>query len=91
MTFLNSIRSLVSRQPQEEFGLGERFPITKAMSVSIKRHMNGLSKADLSGYTFERRRSEYHDAKSDLVIYNPADKPVLNGREIGGRLSFWES
>lgn len=87
MKFLGSV---FSRKAQEEFGLGQRFPLTKDMNKGIKRHMNGLSQTDLSSYTFERRRSDYQHAKADLVIYDGHGTAVLNGRELdGGNTSYW--
>ena len=80
----------MSGQTQEAFGDGERFPLNKQITASIKRHMTELKDADLSAYTFERRHSDYNGAKSDLVIYNDAKIPVLHGRELGsGPISVW--
>ena len=47
----------MSGQTMEAFGEGERFPVTKQLIVTIKRHVNDLKDTDISGYTFERRRS----------------------------------
>jgi hypothetical protein len=90
MGMFNSLRSKMSGQTMEAFGEGERFPVTKQLIVTIKRHVNDLKDTDISGYTFERRRSDYKGAKSDLVIYNENKMPVLHGREPeSGPVSIW--
>jgi hypothetical protein len=90
MKLLDTIRTKLSGQTKQEFGFGQRFPLTKSMTQVIRRHFSELEKKDLSSYTFERRRSSYPDTKSDLIIYDSDSKPVLNGREASdGRVSFW--
>ena len=89
MKLLEAVRSKMNHQTQEAFGDGARFPVNKQMIVAIKRHMVGLKDEDFAGYTFERRRSDYRDAKSDLVVYNAEKLPVLHGREFGNSTSFW--
>jgi hypothetical protein len=90
MKFLGAVRSKFSGQTQEQFGEGERFPLTKSIRNAITEHMSDLRRTDLSRYTFERRHSEYPHAKSDLVIYDVNGLAVLNGRENDdGRMSFW--
>ena len=90
MNIFSQVRSMMNGQTREAFGLGERHPLTKAMKKSIKRHVLGLHRADLSGYAFERRPSSQHDAKSDIVVYDGAQKQVLFGRDMYGATSFWE-
>jgi hypothetical protein len=82
---------LGSKKTELAFGEGERFPLTKQMTVAVKRHMVALKDADLSAYTFERRRSDYKDARSDLVIYDATSAKVLSGREFNsGPTSIWD-
>src|SRR5215204_6380536 len=90
MGMFSSLRSKMSGQTLEAFGEGERFPVNKQMILTIKRHVADLKDADLTGYTFERRRSDYKGAKSDLVIYNDTQQAVLHGREPeSGPISIW--
>jgi hypothetical protein len=90
MSLIGSVRSLFGGGQSEAFGEGQKSPLTKHLTLEIKRHIAELSRKDLVGYTFERRRSEYPQAKSDLVVYNQAGTPVLHGREMsGGEFSFW--
>jgi hypothetical protein len=91
MSIIGSIRSFFSGQTQEAFGYGERYPLSKPLTKEIRRHIAVLSGADLIGYTFERRHSDYPGAKSDIVIYDPSGKSTLDGREMNnGEVSFWE-
>lgn len=90
MNLLGSMRSKMSGQTQEKFGLGERSPLTKDLIRSIRDHMNEFYRTDLSKYKFERRHSDYPDARSDFVIYDLEDKVVLHGREArDGRIAIW--
>ena len=91
MQLLKSLRSQLSGQSQEQFGLGEKHPLSKSMKTVVKAHIMGLRGSDLAGYMFERRHSDYAGAKSDLIIYDAEGKAVLKGREASdGRLSIWE-
>ena len=88
---IGSVRTFFSGQTQEAFGIGQQHPLTKPIMKEVRRHIAVLSGADLTGYTFERRHSDYPSAKSDIVVYNPSGKPILDGREMSnGELSFWE-
>jgi len=89
MSILGQVRTMFSGQTREEFGEGQRHPLTKQMEKSIRRHIAGLRNTDLSAYEYERRHSEQKDAKSDLVIYDEAKNPVLFGRDMYGDTSFW--
>lgn len=89
---LSSIRSFFNGQSSEKFGEGKRFPLTKEMVSALYSHLPALRKVDMKGYVFERRRSIYPGAKSDIVVYNAQEQPVVDGREIGGNspFSFWD-
>lgn len=90
MKLLDSIRTKMSGQTQEAFGEGERFPLTKDITRSIREHMNEMGRTDLSKYTYERKHSFYPDSKSDLVIYDQQQQLVFHGRETrDGRVSIW--
>jgi hypothetical protein len=77
----------------EQFGAGQKAPLTTSMQKTIKQHIveaNGTNA--LEGYTFERRPSQYPSASADIVIYNSDGRAVIQGREFGGgRMSFWSS
>lgn len=90
MGFIGKLRSKLSGQTREAFGSGQRFPLSNDIRKAISVQMAGMSAADLSGYTFERRHSDYRDTKSDIVIYDASGNAVFHGRESsGGDLAFW--
>ena len=90
MGVLASVRSKLSGQTTEQFGFGNRFPLSKQMIESIRRHLSKGRSESLANYKFERRRSDYSGAVSDIVVYDAQETPVLQGRDWGHTLSFWE-
>ena len=91
MKLIDSLRSRLSGQTRDEFGLGQKFPLPKSMIATVKQHSPRLRSTDLSAYTFERRPSKYFDTKSDLVIYDEGGQAILHGREgSNGKLTIWE-
>jgi hypothetical protein len=89
MSIFGSITSHFTSKAEMDFGLGERFPLTKQIAAAVRTHSIRLASADLSSFKFERRRSEHPDAKADLVIYDGSANPVLFGREMSAGMSFW--
>jgi hypothetical protein len=90
MSLLTSLRAKFSGQTQEQFGDGQRFPLTRPLLRSICDHMPELHRADLASYQFERRHSDYPDSKSDIVVYDDSGVVMFHGRENrDGRVSIW--
>ena len=89
MSLLESVRTRFNGQTTAAFGEGQRRTVTKSMVKSIKNHLPGLRDTDIDGYTFERRRSDYKDAQSDLVVYDNDGHPAIHGRDFGHLISFW--
>ena len=90
MSVFGSLRSKMSGQTQEQFGSGQRFPLTKDLMRAIREHMNDFYGVDLTSYKFERRNSDYPQSKSDLVIYDENNNVILHGRESNdGRVAVW--
>jgi hypothetical protein len=92
MSMLGSVRSIFGGgKTQTVAGQSHRSPLSKGIAAEVRRHNAALSGADLTGYTIERRHTNYPNARADLTIYDPNDRPVLEGREMaGGAISFWE-
>ena len=45
----------------------------------------------ISGWTCERRRSDRHDAREDIKVFNSAGDLIYLGRNFDGRtISFWK-
>jgi hypothetical protein len=90
MKLLGAMLSKLSGQTQEKLGSGERFPLTKNISRAVIYHMNELGKTDMSKWTFERRNSDYQNAKSDIVVYDAnGDKVAVGREENDGQMVFW--
>ena len=90
MSLLESVRTRFNGQTTEAFGEGQRHPVTKSMIKSIKMHITSLRDTDITSYSFERRRSDYKDAQSDLVIYDGEGHMAMHGRDFGHVTSFWQ-
>ena len=44
----------------------------------------------MTAFTYEKKRSDFYSAKHDLAIFNPEGKLVLQGRDFGDRIFFWQ-
>jgi len=90
MNLMASVRSRINSQPEAVFGEGARSPLNKQITAAIKKHIASLRDADLTGYTYEHRHSDFAGARTDLVIYDASSTPVLAGREFNsGPTSIW--
>ena len=68
---------------------GTRNQLPKGLAKEVHYQIQGLAGTDLSEYTYERKSSDYKDAKNDFFIYNPDGKLILMGRSFGSRTFFW--
>jgi hypothetical protein len=66
-----------------------RDALPKNLAKEVQYQIAGLSRTDLSAYTYEHIKSSYKDAKSDLSIFDPEGKLILLGRGFGDRTFFW--
>jgi hypothetical protein len=90
MSFFSSLKGKLPGQAEDSMAEGQPAPLTKRMEAAIRGHLTWYKNTDLSAYTFERKRSEYAAARSDLVIYNENKQPVMHGRELSnGPVSVW--
>ena len=65
-----------------------RFPIKFARQVQLQ--FSAFSKTDMTAYTFEKKKSQFRDAKSDLSVFDGEGTLQLLGREFGSRTFFWQ-
>jgi hypothetical protein len=56
----------------------------------VQSQFQGFARADMTAYTYEKAKSDFHGAKMDLTIFNGDGKVVLNGRDFGDRTYFWQ-
>jgi hypothetical protein len=53
-------------------------------------HFSKLTSTDLSAYTFEKRKTNHPQAKSDIDIFDGSGALVIVGREFGGnQIALW--
>jgi len=68
----------------------ERSVLSDKMIRLVLLHFVGLDASALRDYTFERRQTDFPQAKADLDIYDGAGKLVFQGREFGsGMAGYW--
>jgi hypothetical protein len=69
----------------------ERTSLTTNITKSLLTQFTFLSAGEVSGWTCERRRSDRHDAREDIKIFDSAGDLVYMGRAFDGRtISFWK-
>jgi hypothetical protein len=59
------------------------------LAKEIQYQIQGLSRKDLSAYTYDHVKSSFKDAKTDLSVYDNDGTMVLRGRGFGDRTFFW--
>jgi hypothetical protein len=59
------------------------------LAKEIQYQIQGLSRKDLSAYTYDHVKSAFKDAKTDLSVYDNDGTLVLRGRGFGDRTFFW--
>lgn len=90
MKLLDAVKTKLGGREQGMAVAGTRQPLTKDIAAAVRAHMSYLSRADLTGYTFERRSTFYPAARYDLVIFDETGAQVLSGREMDdGQVFIW--
>ena len=75
---------------EKELSTATRQPLTSALTKVCKAQFVRMQRLDITGYTYERRHSDYKDAKADLRIFDETGKLAYFGREFGNRTFLWE-
>ena len=66
----------------------EAFP--PKLAAQVKSQFSHFAHADMTGFTFQKVKSDFYGAKTDLTVYNSEGKHVLTGRDFGDRTFFWQ-
>lgn len=66
----------------------EAFP--EKLAKQVQSQFTGFARTDMKGYTWEKTKSEFYGAKTDLSIYDASGNCVLLGRDFGDRMFFWQ-
>lgn len=64
------------------------FPVKLARQVQMQ--FNAFSRTDMEAYTFEKKKSDFREAKADLSVFDGSGKLRLLGRQFGGKTFFWQ-
>lgn len=68
----------------------ERKLFPPKLGKQVQSQFSQFTRTDLSAYTFEKVKSDFKSAKSDLSVFNIEGKLVLLGRDFGDRTFFWQ-
>ena len=60
------------------------------LAKQIQSQMTRYARADFTGFTMERQKSDFHGAKADLTVYNAQGERVVAGRDFCDRIFFWQ-
>lgn len=60
------------------------------LAAQVRAQFAQFASTDMSGFTYEKTKSDFYSAKTDLTIYNSEGKHVLMGRDFGDRTFFWQ-
>jgi hypothetical protein len=69
----------------------QRHQLPARMAKEVRYQIQGLSRSDLATHTYEQTKSLFKDAKNDLLIFDPAGKLILRGRDFGDRTFYWSA
>jgi hypothetical protein len=67
-----------------------RQPLPQKLATQVRSQFTFLEGKDLTSYTYERAKSNFTGARTDLTVFNPDGKLVLNGRDFGDHTFFWQ-
>ncbi|HWC29951.1 MAG TPA: hypothetical protein VG845_07720 [Dehalococcoidia bacterium] len=68
---------------------GSRLPVTDTVKGQLLNYFAGMEEASLEGFTFERRWSDFPEAKYDLLIYDAGGRLRYQGRVFASSAHFW--
>jgi hypothetical protein len=60
------------------------------LAKQVQSQFTAFYKTDMTEYTYERKKSDFKDAKQDLSVFDRDGKLKLLGRDFGRRTFFWE-
>ena len=66
----------------------QTFPVK--LAKQIQSQFTQFAHTDMTAFTFEKSKSDFYGAKTDLAVFNPEGKLVINGRDFGDRTFFWQ-
>jgi hypothetical protein len=88
LPFENGAKGKEAMSQEHKNAVRKSFPSKFARQVQSQ--FTQFTRTDMTAYTFERTKSEFKSAKTDLSVFNTDGKLVLLGREFGNRIFFWQ-
>ena len=74
----------------QETSATTRHTFPEKLQKQVRSQFTHFAKMDMTGYTVARAKSDFYGAKTDLTVFDPEGKLVLNGRDFGDRIFFWQ-
>jgi hypothetical protein len=74
----------------EHHKIAERRIFPAKLGKQVRSQFSQFTRTDMSAYTFEKVRSDFKTAKTDLSVFDLDGKLVLLGRDFGDRTFFWQ-
>lgn len=74
----------------EEHSTVERKIFPAKLGKQVQSQFSHFTRTDMSAYTFEKVKSDFKSAKTDLSVFDLEGKLVLLGRDFGDRIFFWQ-
>jgi major membrane immunogen (membrane-anchored lipoprotein) len=74
----------------EQTKISERRTFPAKLGKQVQSQFSQFTLTDMSAYTFEKVKSDFKSAKTDLTIFDLDGKMVLLGRDFGDRTFFWQ-
>jgi len=73
-----------------EHEVAERKIFPTKLGKQVRSQFSQFTRTDMSAYTFEKTKSDFKTAKTDLSVFDLEGKLVLLGRDFGDRIFFWQ-
>jgi len=74
----------------QETSVTARHSFPEKLAKQVQSQFTQFAQKDMTGYTVARAKSEFYSARTDLTVFDPEGKLVLNGRDFGDRIFFWQ-
>jgi len=67
-----------------------RTVLPSKLAKQVQSQFTAFYQKDMSAYTYEKKKSDFKDAKMDISVFDGDGKLRLLGRDFGRRTFFWE-
>jgi hypothetical protein len=74
----------------QDTSVASRHAFPEKLAKQVQSQFTQFAHNEMTGYTVARVKSEFYGAKTDLTVFDSEGKLVLNGRDFGDRIFFWQ-